>query len=58
MGRLYLVYLRDPDGNKLCALHRPKKSSAWGGARRRAVIGYRDGGQGGRFSVAPRAMYG
>ena len=25
MGRLYLAYLRDPDGNKLCALHRPKK---------------------------------
>jgi catechol 2,3-dioxygenase-like lactoylglutathione lyase family enzyme len=22
-GRLYLAYLRDPDGNKLCALHRP-----------------------------------
>lgn len=21
--RLYLAYLRDPDGNKLCALHRP-----------------------------------
>ena len=21
---LYLAYLRDPDGNKLCALHRPK----------------------------------
>jgi catechol 2,3-dioxygenase-like lactoylglutathione lyase family enzyme len=21
-GRLYLAYLRDPDGNKLCALHR------------------------------------
>ena len=25
MGRLYLAYLRDPDGNKLCALHRPPK---------------------------------
>lgn len=25
MGRMYLAYLRDPDGNKLCALHRPKK---------------------------------
>jgi len=25
MGRLYLAYLRDPDGNKLCALHRPAK---------------------------------
>ncbi len=23
LGRLYLAYLRDPDGNKLCALHRP-----------------------------------
>ncbi len=22
MGGLYLAYLRDPDGNKLCALHR------------------------------------
>lgn len=22
MGQLYLAYLRDPDGNKLCALHR------------------------------------
>ncbi len=22
-GRLYLAYLRDPDGNKLCAMHRP-----------------------------------
>ena len=21
-GRLYLAYLRDPDGDKLCALHR------------------------------------
>ena len=21
-GRMYLAYLRDPDGNKLCALHR------------------------------------
>lgn len=25
MGQLYLAYLRDLDGNKLCALHRPKK---------------------------------
>lgn len=25
MGSLYLAYLRDPDGNKLCALHRPRK---------------------------------
>lgn len=24
-GRFYLAYLRDPDGNKICALHRPKK---------------------------------
>ncbi len=23
-GKIYLAYLRDPDGNKLCALHRPK----------------------------------
>jgi catechol 2,3-dioxygenase-like lactoylglutathione lyase family enzyme len=23
-GTLYLAYVRDPDGNKLCALHRPK----------------------------------
>jgi catechol 2,3-dioxygenase-like lactoylglutathione lyase family enzyme len=23
-GRLYLAYLRDPDGNKLCAAHRTK----------------------------------
>jgi catechol 2,3-dioxygenase-like lactoylglutathione lyase family enzyme len=22
-GNLYLAYLRDPDGNKICALHRP-----------------------------------
>jgi len=22
-GALYLAYLRDPDGNKLCGLHRP-----------------------------------
>lgn len=26
VGRLYLAYLRDPDGNKLCALHRPAKA--------------------------------
>ena len=25
-GRLYLAYLRDPDGNKICALHRPAKA--------------------------------
>ncbi|CAA9481485.1 MAG: Lactoylglutathione lyase and related lyases [uncultured Sphingomonadaceae bacterium] len=24
-GPLYLAYLRDPDGNKLCALHRVKR---------------------------------
>ena len=24
MGMLHLAYVRDPDGNKLCALHRPK----------------------------------
>lgn len=23
-GALYLAYVRDPDGHKLCALHRPK----------------------------------
>ncbi|WBV43855.1 VOC family protein [Pseudoroseomonas cervicalis] len=23
MGPIYLAYVRDPDGNKLCALHRP-----------------------------------
>ena len=22
VGKLYLAYLRDPDGNKICALHR------------------------------------
>lgn len=25
-GRVYLAYLRDPDGNKLCALHRMPKA--------------------------------
>ena len=25
VGKLYLAYLRDPDGNKLCALLRPAK---------------------------------
>ena len=25
LGKMYLAYLRDPDGNKLCALHRPAK---------------------------------
>src|SRR5687767_10702566 len=24
LGALHLSYVRDPDGNKLCALHRPK----------------------------------
>jgi len=24
-GNLYLAYLRDPDGNKLCGLHRPQQ---------------------------------
>jgi len=24
LGVLHLAYVRDPDGNKLCALHRPK----------------------------------
>jgi catechol 2,3-dioxygenase-like lactoylglutathione lyase family enzyme len=24
VGMLYLAYLRDPDGNKLCGLHRPR----------------------------------
>jgi catechol 2,3-dioxygenase-like lactoylglutathione lyase family enzyme len=26
MGPLYLAYVRDPDGHKLCAIHRPKKT--------------------------------
>jgi catechol 2,3-dioxygenase-like lactoylglutathione lyase family enzyme len=26
-GKLYLAYLRDPDGNKLCVLYRPAKIS-------------------------------
>ena len=25
VGKLYLAYVRDPDGNKICALHRPIK---------------------------------
>ncbi len=25
-GPLYLAYLRDPDGNKLCAMYRPPKA--------------------------------
>jgi catechol 2,3-dioxygenase-like lactoylglutathione lyase family enzyme len=24
LGAMYLAYVRDPDGHKLCALHRPK----------------------------------
>ena len=24
LGPMYLAYVRDPDGNKLCAIHRPK----------------------------------
>ncbi len=24
-GKLYLAYLRDPDGNKLCGLYRPEQ---------------------------------
>jgi catechol 2,3-dioxygenase-like lactoylglutathione lyase family enzyme len=24
-GKLYLAYLRDPDGNKLCGMHRPQQ---------------------------------
>lgn len=27
MGALYLAYVRDPDGNKLCALYRPKPAA-------------------------------
>ena len=26
MGPLYLAYVRDPDGHKLCALHRPEQA--------------------------------
>ncbi|MBS0294296.1 MAG: VOC family protein [Proteobacteria bacterium] len=26
-GRMYLAYLRDPAGNKLCLLHRPAKAA-------------------------------
>lgn len=26
MGAMYLAYVRDPDGHKLCAIHRPKKA--------------------------------
>lgn len=27
IGKLYLAYLRDPSGNKICAVHRMRKSS-------------------------------
>lgn len=27
VGRLYLAYLRDPDGNKICAMHRFPKAA-------------------------------
>lgn len=27
MGAMYLAYVRDPDGNKLCAMYRPKPSN-------------------------------
>ncbi len=26
MGSIYLAYVRDPDGHKLCAIHRPKQA--------------------------------
>ena len=26
MGAMYLAYVRDPDGHKLCAIHRPEKA--------------------------------
>jgi catechol 2,3-dioxygenase-like lactoylglutathione lyase family enzyme len=26
LGPLYLAYVRDPDGHKLCAIHRPKQN--------------------------------
>ena len=28
VGKVYLAYLRDPDNNKICALHRPPKPVA------------------------------
>lgn len=28
LGPMYLAYVRDPDGNKLCALHRPEATRA------------------------------
>ena len=27
LGPLFLAYVRDPDGHKLCAIHRPKKNA-------------------------------
>jgi catechol 2,3-dioxygenase-like lactoylglutathione lyase family enzyme len=27
LGALYLAYVRDPDGHKLCAIHRPKRET-------------------------------
>lgn len=27
LGAIHLAYVRDPDGNKLCAMHRPKTGS-------------------------------
>jgi catechol 2,3-dioxygenase-like lactoylglutathione lyase family enzyme len=27
LGSLYLAYVRDPDGHKLCAIYRPRKSA-------------------------------
>jgi catechol 2,3-dioxygenase-like lactoylglutathione lyase family enzyme len=26
-GKMYLAYVRDPDGNKICALHRPARKT-------------------------------
>ena len=26
-GRMYLAYVRDPDGNKICLVHRPPKAA-------------------------------
>ncbi len=31
MGALFLAYVRDPDGHKLCAIHRPKPGAESGG---------------------------
>lgn len=27
VGRMYLCYVRDPDGNKICGMHRPPKAA-------------------------------